>query len=211
MSIKVVVFDAFGTILKIEAGVHPYRQLLREGRIQGRRPKPDDAHQIMTLNLDLAEAAEHFGIKMETADLQRLTASLDAEVAGIQPYEDAIEAIALLRQQGIQIGVCSNLAKPYGAAIMCLFPGLDGYAFSYEEGVTKPHPAIYRSICQKLGVAPGDYFGTNAIQVAMIGDSVKCDRDGPRGVGMMGFHLDRSGKGDFADLVRFAQLVIEEL
>ncbi|AZG86593.1 haloacid dehalogenase [Pseudomonas floridensis] len=211
MPIKAVAFDAFGTILKIEAGVNPYRQLLREGRIQGRRPKPDDAHQIMTLNLDLAEAAEHFGIKMEAADLQRLTASLDAEVAGIQPYEDAIEAIALLRQHGVRIGVCSNLAKPYRAAIMRLFPGLDGYAFSYEEGVSKPHPAIYRSICQKLGVVPGDYFGTNAIQVAMIGDSIKCDRDGPRGVGMMGFHLDRSGKGNFADLVRFARLVIEEL
>lgn len=94
---------------------------------------------------------------------------------------------------------------------MRLFPDLDGYAFSYEEGVSKPHPAIYRSICEKLGVTPGDYFGRNAIQVAMIGDSRKCDRDGPRGVGMMGFHLDRSGEVGFADLVRFAQLVIEEL
>ncbi|RMR37938.1 Haloacid dehalogenase-like family hydrolase [Pseudomonas syringae pv. coriandricola] len=211
MPIKAVVFDAFGTILKIEAGGHPYRQLLRAGRMQGRRPKPEDAHQIMTLNLGLAEAADHFGIKMETADLQRLTASLGAEVVGIQPYEDAIEAIALLRQHGVRIGVCSNLAKPYGAAIMRLFPGLDGYAFSYEEGVTKPHPAIYRSICQKLGVAPGDYFGASAARVVMIGDSIGCDRDGPRGVGMMGFHLDRSWKGDFADLVRFARLVIEEL
>ena len=61
-----------------------------------------------------------------------------------------------------------------------------------------------------LGVAPGDYFGTNAAQVAMIGDSMKCDRDGPREAGLMGFYLDRTWKSGFANLVQFARLVVEE-
>lgn len=32
-------------------------------------------------------------------------------------------------------------------------------------------------------------------QIAMIGDSPRCDRDGPKAVGIKGFHLDRSDAG----------------
>lgn len=39
----------------------------------------------------------------------------------------------------------------------------------------------------------------------MIGDSKRCDRDGPRSVGIMGFHLDRTGRGSLNDLVQFAK------
>lgn len=208
MPIKAAVFDAFGTILRITIGSHPFRRLLQEGRKQGRRPKPDDAHQIMTRNLDLPEIAEHFGIQIGVAELKKLSLELDAEVDTIQPYQDAIEAIALLRSHDIKVGVGSNLAKPYGAALKRLFPDLDAYALSYELGVIKPDPEIYQSICRMLGIAPGHLFERNANQVAMIGDSIRCDRNGPREVGIRGFHLNRSGEGDFADLVEFARVVI---
>lgn len=208
MPIKAVVLDAFGTILRITTGSHPFRRLLQEGRRQGRRPKPNDALQILTLNLDLSEIAEHFGIQIGAADLQKLTLELNAEVDTIQPYQDAVEAIALLRSHEIQVGVCSNLAKPYGAALKRLFPDLDGYALSYELGAIKPHTEVYMSICKTLEVFPGHLFERNADQVAMIGDSVRCDRDGPREVGIMGFHLSRSGEGEFADLLQFAKAVV---
>lgn len=58
MASKVVIFDAFGTILKIQNGVHPYRQLLREGMKHGRRPRPDDAIQIMTFDGGLSACAD---------------------------------------------------------------------------------------------------------------------------------------------------------
>lgn len=41
----------------------------------------------------------------------------------------------------------------------------------------------------------------------MIGDSKRCDRDGLRSVGIMGFHLDRTGRGSLNDLVQFADLL----
>lgn len=68
---------------------------------------------------------------------------------------------------------------------------------------------IYQSICGSLGVASGHLFEGGFEQIAMVGDSPKCDRDGPRAASMLGFHLDRRGSGAIRDLVHFAQLVIE--
>jgi len=45
--------------------------------------------------------------------------------------------------------------------------------------------------------------------VMMIGDSKKCDQDGPRQVGIMGYHLDRSRGGRFGDLLEFARFVTD--
>lgn len=91
-----------------------------------------------------------------------------------------------------------------------LLPDLNAYSFSYELGFTKPDPVIYRAVCHDLGVIPGHLFGGSA-QIAMIGDSPRCDQDGPRTVGIKGFHLDRSGAGAIRDLVQFAELVVEQL
>ena len=107
------------------------------------------------------------------------------------------------------MGICSNLCEPYAAAVLRGFPKMDGYAFSYEVGAMKPHAIIYQSICSALAVVSGEMFDDRKQQIAMVGDSVKCDRDGPRAAGMLGFHLNRSGRGAVQDLVQFAHLVIE--
>ncbi len=65
MSIKFVLFDAFGTLLTIPKGRQPFRQTLKEGIRQGCRPRPDDLRQILTRNLNLLDAAELFGIKTQ--------------------------------------------------------------------------------------------------------------------------------------------------
>ncbi|WP_186511846.1 hypothetical protein [Pseudomonas marginalis] len=43
----------------------------------------------------------------------------------------------------------------------------------------------------------------------MIGDSIRCDRDGPRAVGIMGHHLDRKGGVRITDLSQFAKLIAD--
>lgn len=192
------VFDAFGTLLKINEGKHPYRQLLKVGMKQGRRPKPDDIHHIMCQDWSLRDTAEAFGIDAPEATLIELEELLREEVAGIEAYPDAIEAVELLKSHGRKVAVCSNLGQPYGEAIKRCFPGLDGYLFSYEVGAMKPDPAIYAGCCIALQCEPEG--------VAMIGDSQTCDRDGPHAFGMAGYYLDRHhGKGDYADLLSFAR------
>lgn len=39
---------------------------------------------------------------------------------------------------------------------------------------------------------------------------MRCDRDGPRTAGIMGFHLDRTGRAKITNLVEFAQLVVDQ-
>lgn len=197
--VKAVIFDAFGTVLRIHQGCSPYRQILRHGRAQGRRIRPDDAEVIMTNSWSLQDAAFHFGIALPDHELARIQTELDEELQRIEPYEDALAAIAVLKGAGIKIAICSNLAMPYREPIERLFPGLDVYGYSFAVGALKPDPRIYQAVLDQLGV--------NADEAWMIGDSQRCDRDGPRAFGIKAHYLDRSvlaESGGYSDLNGFA-------
>lgn len=199
----IVLFDAFGTLLHIPAPSHPYRRLLQEGLRHGRRPRADDVRTVMTRPLDLAQAADCLGIDIQPERLAQIQADLDAELARIEAFADGVAAVQLLQQAGVRVAVCSNLAAPYAQAVRRLYPGLDGYGFSFELGAMKPEPAIYQAACAQLQAEQTQR------QVFMVGDSPKCDRDGPRALGMEGFLLARTGAGDFPDLMAFADSVLK--
>ena len=205
---KRAIFDAFGTAVRIGRRTNPYRQLLRGGIKQGRRPHPGDAHLIMTLNLELHELAEHLGIRLPESRRVEIECALQAEFNSIEAYPDAIEAVAMLRERGVALGICSNLAKPYGAAVKQLFPSMNAYAFSFEIGAAKPDPRIYQALLERLDARSGRPTRTDAPEVWMVGDSVQCDRDGARAVGIVGHYLDRSGASAIQNLERFAGLTL---
>lgn len=117
MSVPAVIFDAFGTLIKISRGSSPYRKILKIGIEQGRRPQPRDAECILSLPMDLRQAANFFGISIDPSVMVRLESDLTRELADIQPYPDGIHAVRLLQDAGVKVAVCSNLAKPYAAAI----------------------------------------------------------------------------------------------
>ncbi|MFK5732987.1 HAD family hydrolase [Pseudomonas urmiensis] len=198
-----VIFDLFGTLLEIRNRQSPYRRLLRLGSQQGRVASPGDIRWIMTNVCGLQEAADFFGIKLSSAQLTNLQRSLDVEIQSITPFEDALPAIELLRNRGVRIGVCSNLGGPYCPAVRNLLPGLDGYALSAEVGLMKPDATMYQHICTQLDAVPRRDPGLNGSQVMMIGDSRRCDAEGPRAAGLEGYHLDRSGAGRFSNLLEF--------
>lgn len=203
-----VIFDAFGTLVSIRKPTHPYRQLLRIGERQGRRSSAADLRELMTHSLTLSDAAREFEIKVSQEEMQALRDSLVREIASIAPYPDAQEAVSMLCDAGLKIAICSNLSLPYGPAVASLFPNIDTAIFSYAEGVMKPDPMIYQIACRRLGIAPGQYFAGPGGQVVMIGDSRKCDRDGPRTIGINGYLLNRGGGGQFNDLTQFARQII---
>ncbi|WP_353739151.1 HAD family hydrolase [Pseudomonas fluorescens] len=210
--ISAIVFDGFGTLVRIGQRTNPYSALFREGRRQGVAVSPDSTHFAMTANLSFDQVADHLGIELSSSKRAEMNDALGKELASIEPYPDALEAIDQLLQAGVAIGICSNLAQPYGPAIRKVFPHVQCHAFSFELGVMKPDPRIYLSICRELGGAASlDGFETTREndRVVMIGDSRKCDRDGPRAVGIEGYHLDRSGMGQISDLMQFANLVTE--
>nr|WP_312230063.1 HAD-IA family hydrolase [Pseudomonas sp.] len=201
-----VIFDVFGTLIRIQEKRNPYLQLLRYARAQGVSPRTEHLHMFMTRELDWKEAADALGIRAGYVKLHGLNRLLDEELASMALYPDAAEAIAMLREAGVRIGLCSNLASGYCPAVRELLPGLDAYGFSYEIGLMKPDPYIYQSVCRDLGVQPGQQLSGE--RVFMIGDSIKCDRDGARAAGLDGFYLSRTGKGDFSNLIDFAKAVL---
>ncbi|SBW84519.1 haloacid dehalogenase-like family hydrolase [Pseudomonas veronii 1YdBTEX2] len=199
MELKAVIFDVFGTTLRIAEGAHPYRKLMRAGIKQGRRPRPEDASILMSGAYGLMEAADLFGIEVSPPELDRLDALLRAEVASIEPYTDAVLCIAALKAAGLKVGICSNLALPYGDAVTRHFPDLDAYGFSFEAGVLKPDRRIYESVLQAMGVGAGATW--------MVGDSQRCDQLGPEEVGIKGHLLQRAG-GELADLMQFGEVAL---
>lgn len=89
------------------------------------------------------------------------------------------------------------------------FPTMDTYALSYEQRVFRPNTYIYCAICQSQLVVPGSLFEGKQEQIVMIGCSPKPDRNGPRMIGMLGFHLNRS-VGPVRSLTEFAHQLIKE-
>lgn len=205
MKISGVIFDAFGTLIDIKKRTNPFLQLLKHGRRQGRKPRADDTQIIMTRDVDLTEAALSLGIEIGDVDLQRIERLLQEELDSMTLFPEAQQAIDMLRQAGIRIAVCSNLASGYGPSVQRLLPDLDAYGFSYQIGAIKPDPTIYLKTCEMLGVEPAGELGANR-RVLMIGDSPQCDRDGPRANGINGFLLNRRGGEDFSNLVDFAKM-----
>lgn len=201
--VKAVIFDAYGTVLRIKQGCSPYRQILRLGKQQGRRIRPDDAKVIMTNALSLQRAADRFGVSIPSYELSRIQGELDNELRAIEPYEDALTAIQTLKSAGIKVAICSNLAMPYREPIEKYFQNLDAYGYSFAVGALKPDPRIYQAVLDQLGVDASDAW--------MIGDSQRCDRDGPSTFGIKGHYLSRTGAPDaenYADLISFKEKVL---
>ena len=55
---SIIIFDVFGTLVKIGERRFPYRNLMKWLKQNGRKPKPDDAKLIMSHNLDFIELAK---------------------------------------------------------------------------------------------------------------------------------------------------------
>ena len=101
-------------------------------------------------------------------------------------YEDALPALAVLREHGLKIGLISNGSRDLGEFVAHHELDVDCAIGSRAFGRTKPHPEIFRHALAQLGVEPED--------AAMIGDSYEDDIEGARALGMKAFLLDRDGR-----------------
>ncbi|SDR51290.1 haloacid dehalogenase superfamily, subfamily IA, variant 3 with third motif having DD or ED/haloacid dehalogenase superfamily, subfamily IA, variant 1 with third motif having Dx(3-4)D or Dx(3-4)E [Paraburkholderia fungorum] len=178
-----VVFDVFGTLVQIGDRRSPYRMLMHWMRDAGRRPRPEDAARLMSQPVPLSAVGPLFGVALPDDLLATAQRALDDEVRSLRLFPDATTTIARLRDADVRVGLCSNLASPYGDAVKGMLPVLDGYAWSYEAGAVKPNPAIYQYILDQLGCP--------VQEVLFIGDTPAADVDGPRAFGMNARLIDR--------------------
>ncbi|MGZ8782298.1 MAG: HAD family hydrolase [Gaiellaceae bacterium] len=101
-------------------------------------------------------------------------------------YEDALPALAVLREHEVKIGLISNGSRDLEEFVTHHGLDADCAIGSRAFGRTKPHPEIFLHVLRLLGVEPE--------QAAMIGDSYEDDIEGARALGMKAFLLDRDGR-----------------
>lgn len=153
---RMVVFDLYGTLVQFGVMKHPYRRILQWAREQGRTPQSDDARRLMTCDGDPASVFASLGIFPPNALLTQFIQNIHDEMESLRLFDDALPTLGALVEMDITIGICSNLATPYGEIIERLLPGFTLVkSLSYEVGAIKPEPAIYDDIVIFLLHKPG--------------------------------------------------------
>lgn len=166
LPVRAVVFDLFGTLITYPHGAPHVRAMAEKlgvafdalhpawRRLRVRR----DAGDLDTLGA-LRVCCDELG-------LERSDEQLEAACAGVReffrdvliPREGALSALGTLRDRGLRLGLLSdtNIEVPRLWPRSPLAPLIDAAVFSSVEHVRKPHPSLYRSICERLNAAPSD-------------------------------------------------------
>jgi len=132
--------------------------------IRGMGGEADSAYECAVAMTRAWEHAEHFEI-----------------------FEDALPVLDDLRARGLRLGLVSNTGRDLDAFVAHHNLRVDAAIGSGAFGRTKPHPAIFRAVLERLEVEPED--------AAMVGDSIEDDVEGARATGIeRAFLLDREGR-----------------
>jgi putative hydrolase of the HAD superfamily len=101
-------------------------------------------------------------------------------------YDDVAPALRELADRGFKLGLISNSHRPLDAfqEHFDLQGLIAGAVSSSEHGYMKPHPSIFESALDLLGV--------DAADAVMVGDSLTHDIEGAKRAGMRGVLVHRS-------------------
>lgn len=180
----VIIFDAFGTLVKIGESRSPYRKLMQWLKANGRKPTEQDAKIIMSNSVDIAQLANIFGADLPEQLLREINNDLELELSTIELYEDTVPTLQILKERGFKLALCSNLALPYGEQLRKLLPDFfDTVVFSYEVGAIKPEYQIYEVIQA--------HFGCEFSEMLFIGDHPILDVEMPLSLGMSARLIER--------------------
>jgi putative hydrolase of the HAD superfamily len=110
-------------------------------------------------------------------------------------YDDVLPVFGRLRSHGLRLGLVSNGGREISDFVAHHGLDVDCAIASRAHGWTKPHESIFRAALDRLG--------TEAVETAMVGDSVEDDVAGAVALGMRAFLIDREGQHpDAADRLR---------
>ncbi|MGE5333531.1 MAG: HAD family hydrolase [Nitrososphaerota archaeon] len=113
--------------------------------------------QLPTTEANIRYVCSALGVEPDAGAVARAVAMrVEFTRRALAPRPDALSTLAALRQQGYALGLISDCSSEVpllwqDSAFADVF---DTAIFSCSVGVKKPHPAIYQSACERLGVAP---------------------------------------------------------
>jgi HAD superfamily hydrolase (TIGR01509 family) len=205
--ISAVLFDMYRTLGEDKAHHLHFIDTLLEFDLT-----PDDAKYVMDIaTTDAFDGTEHYE-HSEDRDaynawcrthlvqaIQKVGASADVAqeiadrhdewqlefVARMEPYDEAHDVLAQLKQLGLEIVVCSNWNWDADQVIadMGLTDVVDAVSSSARLGVRKPHAAFFERIMQERSLGPRDAL--------FVGDTWPTDITGATAVGMQAVWVDR--------------------
>ena len=192
---KVIIFDAFGTLVKIGESRHPYRKLMNWLKDNGRKPTTNDANIIMSNNVDIEELGVIFEKVIPTELLKEINHDLQFELNTIMLFKDVIPTLQKLKDLGYKIALCSNLAKPYGDQLKTILPQnlFDVLVLSYEVDAIKPEISIYETLRTKLDC--------QMYEALFIGDNPILDVEVPISLGMSARLIERKKMQNLSDVL----------
>ena len=180
-TISAVVFDVYGTLLDIN---DPFMRR-RVPRLLGVSPRDWISlvrqHLLTTDFGDLDAFADFLCRSLaEDGDEELKSACIEAietELGSVRPFPGALPLLKFLRRRGFKVGLVSNLSTAHALPLddLGLRDLADAAALSFEVGLVKPDPKIFRLISRRLAVDPKD--------AVVIGDSLANDVRAPAALG----------------------------
>lgn len=183
--IKAVIFDLYGTLLRLSMDSSPFLELARRAPVLNFRRAIEVA--LTTDNSTLEKYASRIGLPAQDR-LSALESRLQSDLKMVSLFPDVLPTIAGLKQRGIVTGVISNLATPYKQPFykFGLDTHIDVAVFSCDCGLFKPDARIFKATLMQLGA--------RSHETLMVGDSFASDVGGSIHAGLIGVHLVRSGE-----------------
>ena len=204
--IKVVAFDAVGTLIYAEPSVTAtYCRVLNElsgspvdeafvRRILGMRLAERSSHENLRTN-EVAERQYWYDLIAElTPDANRVDACFDSLyrhfglASNWRCYNDVAGALNALKSAGLQLVLASNFDERLNAVCAGLveLQGISNVIISSEIGWRKPAPAFFDIVCQQTNCRPEE--------ILFVGDDLINDIHGANQAGMLTAWIDRKGE-----------------
>lgn len=184
-----VIFDLFDTLVALPAGVYvaTKREMARaleleaEAFLQAWRGTSAAANrgELATVEARVLASAAALGAKVDPVALtQAVALERSMQATGYHLLPGARELLTTLYTGGRKVGILSNCYA--GAAGVAEALGLRAWVqdvvLSWEVGLAKPAPEVYRLTCQRLDCPPaGTWF---------VGDGNDRELDGARAAGL---------------------------
>ena len=185
--IKAVIFDMFETLVTLFTGRTYFSENIAADvgidielfRKEWHTTEKDRTTGKNTLDEGLELTLRRLGIftqeKLELTRSRRHAALSDTFSA---IPKESVQLLKELKARGIKIGLMTNTFSDERDFIRSceLFPYFDIALISYEQGICKPDPQMYRMMTEKLGVAPEECL--------FVGDGGSRELYGAREAGM---------------------------
>lgn len=193
--VSALVFDFFGTLTE---AIHRDERRAGHGKVaEALGVRPDDYTRV--LHDTWAERARGWpggveptlrwiagacGVQVDDETLARAAEVRRSTQRGfVRLRAEAEPTLRTAKQRGFAVGLVSDCTSelPDLWPTLPLVPYVDAPVFSAVEGLKKPDPAIFRLVCDRLGVPPEE--------CVYVGDGDSNELTGASGVGMRAIRL----------------------